>query len=87
MTALTAARDAAWRKMADAWNATTRRVAETFAELRAADAAFPAWDAFTHDRPLATAVPGGIRFGALSVDLAALTDAIPTDPRLARRRR
>lgn len=81
---LTAARDAQWNAMASAWNATTQRVANTFEELRTAGAAtFPAWDALTPDRPLATAVPQGIRFGDLSVNLADITDAVPIDPRLA----
>ncbi|MDY3551606.1 FtsK/SpoIIIE domain-containing protein [Gemmata sp. JC717] len=83
MAQLTAARDAQWEKMAGAWNATTQSVTGTFEELRAAGAAFPAWDAFTPNRPLADRVPAGIRFGSVSVDLGTITDAVPTDPRLA----
>ena len=80
----TAARDSAWGAMAEAWNGTTAAVANTFTELRAAGAeAFPEWDEFTAQRPLAARVPAGVRFGDLSVDLSAITDAVPTDPRLA----
>ncbi len=84
MSAATAARDAAWQSMASAWNATTNEVANTFGELRAAgESTFPAWDAFTPQRALADRVPAGIRFGALNVDLGAITDSVSTDERLA----
>lgn len=84
MAAATAARDAAWEAMARDWNGTTAAVAGTFAELRAEGGAlFPPWEAFTPERPLADRVPAGIRFGELGVDLAAITDAVPADPRLA----
>ncbi|QJW99029.1 FtsK/SpoIIIE domain-containing protein [Frigoriglobus tundricola] len=82
--AATAARDAAWARMATAWTDATGAVAATFTELRAeSEASFPNWDALTAQRPLAARVPEGIRLGALSVDLAAITDAVPTDERLA----
>lgn len=83
MAQLTATRDSQWEQMAGAWNATTKSVAGTFEELRAAGAAFPAWEAFGPGHPLAERVPAGIRVGNLSADLSALTDAVPTDPRLA----
>ncbi len=84
MTAATAARDAAWGAMAGAWNEAAAAVATTFTELRAeGDATFPPWDALTPQRPLATRVPAGVRFGDLSVNLSAITDAVPTDERLA----
>ncbi|HEY1186461.1 MAG TPA: FtsK/SpoIIIE domain-containing protein, partial [Gemmata sp.] len=84
MAQLSTTREAQWDAMAAAWNATTHTVAGTFDELRSAGATtFPSWDSFTPDRPLATQVPQGIRFGDLSVDLSAITDAVPTDPRLA----
>ena len=35
----------------------------------------------TAQRPLAKRFPAGVRLGDLSVDLAALTDAVPTDER------
>ncbi len=82
MSTATAARDAAWNTMAGAWNSTTHAVANTFTELREAGAAtFPNWDALPA-RALADRVPDGIRFGALNVDLSAITDAVPTDDRL-----
>ena len=84
MTAATAARDATWGAMAGAWTAATNEVANTFTELRAAGAAaFPPWDEFTPARALAPSVPAGIRFGALNVELGAVTDSVPTDERLA----
>ena len=84
MTEATAARDAAWEKMTSAWNGTTADVANTFTELRAAgDSVFPPWDAFSAQRLLADRVPQGVRFGDLSVDLGAITDAVPGDQRLA----
>ena len=84
LAAATAARDSAWQAMASAWNEATAAVADTFTELRAeGDATFPPWDALTPQRPLAKRVPAGVRFGDLSVDLGAITDAVPTDERLA----
>ncbi|MBM3979735.1 MAG: cell division protein FtsK [Planctomycetes bacterium] len=84
MSAATAARDSAWNAMAEAWNGTTAAVARTFTELRAEGAtAFPAWGELTTARPLVERVPAGIRFGDLTAELRAITDAVPTDPRLA----
>jgi hypothetical protein len=83
-SAAASARDSAWNAMATAWNDSTAATANTFAALRTEGSAhFPAWEEFTAQRPLAERVPEGIRFGELSVDLNALTDAVPTDPRLA----
>jgi DNA segregation ATPase FtsK/SpoIIIE, S-DNA-T family len=84
VAAVTAARDDAWQTMAAAWNGTTAAVAATFTELRAeSDAVFPPWEQFAPQRLLADRVPAGIRFGDLSVNLGAITDAVPTDERLA----
>jgi energy-coupling factor transporter ATP-binding protein EcfA2 len=80
-----AIRDAAWARMAADWTAATVAVANTFAALRqhAADL-FPSWETVTRaDCPLATQVPAGIRCGEWRVDLQAIPDGIPTDPRLA----
>jgi energy-coupling factor transporter ATP-binding protein EcfA2 len=83
MAAATTARDSAWKAMAEAWNTTTAAVARTFTELRAEGAAaFPAWGDISA-RPLAERVPAGVRFGDLTAELSAVTDAVPTDPRLA----
>lgn len=84
MNDATTVRDTAWDAMARDWNGTTSAVAGTFTELRAeGDGMFPPWEAFTPQRPLAERVPAGIRFGELSVDLNAITTAVPTDARLA----
>ena len=84
MATATAARDDAWNAMADRWNGTTNEVANTFGELRTAGTStFPAWNEFTPSRVLANQVPAGVRFGELNVDLNAITDAVPTDERLA----
>jgi DNA segregation ATPase FtsK/SpoIIIE, S-DNA-T family len=85
MAAATAARDAAWAKTAAAWMETTAAVAGTLTELRAEGAAlFPAWAEIARDdRPPAPRVPAGVRYGELVVDLKAVPDGIPADPRLA----
>ncbi len=84
MSEAAAARDSAWGSMARDWNSTMASVAEVFDALRAdGHAAFPTWEAFTPERPLADHVPAGIRFGEVSVELAALTDTTLADARLA----
>jgi hypothetical protein len=84
LAAATAARDAAWAGMASAWNSAAADVGQTCTELRTeGDAHFPPWEEFTAQRPLATRIPAGVRFGELKIDLGAVTDAVPTDARLA----
>jgi hypothetical protein len=84
MAAATAARDAAWGEMALAWKTALAEVEGAFELLRAeGDAAFPPWEAYTPNRPLADRVPPGVRFGEMSVELNAITDAVPTDKRIA----
>jgi len=80
-----AARDAAWARMAAKWSAATTAVADTFNALRQHDLEFfPSWDEVAQaNGPLATRVPGGVRWGQWQVDLTALPDGVPTDPRLA----
>ncbi|MBN9118216.1 MAG: DNA translocase FtsK [Planctomycetes bacterium] len=80
--AATAARTAAWKQMASDWSAATEAIAAAFTELRTAGTeAFPSWEELAN-RPLASRVPDGIRFGALNVDLSTIEGAVSTDTQL-----
>ncbi|HVL15156.1 MAG TPA: FtsK/SpoIIIE domain-containing protein [Gemmata sp.] len=85
LAAATAARDAAWSAAASAWMEATGGVAAAFNELRAEGAElFPPWEELASpDRPLAARVPDGVRCGDWKVDLKAIPDGVPADPRLA----
>lgn len=84
VAAATAARDAAWDAMARDWCGTLTDTAALWDELRAAGAAaFPPWGALAPERPLADAVPLGVRCGEMRLELAALGEPLSTDPRLA----
>ena len=85
LAAAAATRDAVWTAAATEWHAATAEVSATFADLRVAGMElFPAWEAVASGtRALPTAVPQGVRFGELTVDLQSLPDAISADPRLA----
>ena len=84
LAAATAARDAAWEQAAREWHAATAEVAEVVATLRADGARlFPAWDAVGAGNAYPNAVPAGVRFGDLLLDLAAIPDGVSADARLA----
>jgi DNA segregation ATPase FtsK/SpoIIIE-like protein len=85
MAAATAARDAAWDRMAGDWRAAVGEVTATVREMRGESSRlFPEWDKLADPaRPLSDAVPPGIRYGDLALDLNLLSDGVPTDERLA----
>jgi hypothetical protein len=85
IAAATSTRDAAWNAMAAGWRAAVEEVTATVRDLRRESARlFPDWDTLADPaRPLADAVPPGIRFGDLGLDLGLLPEGVPADDRLA----
>ncbi|MBA4062678.1 MAG: hypothetical protein C0501_03025, partial [Isosphaera sp.] len=85
VAAAAAVRDDGWARLAADWDDAAGGVAGTFAALRAEGAAlFPPWDEVARgSRPLPDAVPHGVRAGEWLVNLRALPDGMPADPRLA----
>ncbi len=83
-TAATTHRDSTFGKVATNWQGGLANVAGVCRELTAYGADhFPPWDVIARsDRPVATVVPIGIRFGTLQVDQNALPNGVSTDPRL-----
>ncbi|MDB5307143.1 MAG: ftsK [Gemmataceae bacterium] len=81
----TATREAAWERTAGEWRAVLAEVGETFRTLRDEGARlFPEWEAVGRDgQKLPAAVPQGVRFGEIGVDMQALPDGISADERLA----
>lgn len=78
-TTLTASRDATWNQLTSNWHGGLADVTNTASDLSSFGAGhFPAWGEITP----AKQVPLGIRFGSLGVDLYALPDGMPFDPRL-----
>ncbi|MGL4422286.1 MAG: FtsK/SpoIIIE domain-containing protein, partial [Gemmataceae bacterium] len=80
----TTARDDAWQKLSLHWHAELQATHAAFLELQEhGTAAFCPWATLAEaNTPLAHAVPAGIRFGELNVDLAALPEGEPLDERL-----
>jgi hypothetical protein len=79
-----ATRDRTWNAMATAWHDGLDRVKAACAEVGTEiERLFPQWDAArTGAAPLAADVPTGIPFGTYAVDVYALPDGMPFDPRL-----
>jgi hypothetical protein len=80
----TAARDRSWNKLSSDWHTGVGEVGQELRELTAIGSErFPPWKLLLQqNRPHPEDVPPGIRFGSVSVDLAALPDGMPTDDRL-----
>ena len=85
LAAATAAREADWRAMADAWQAATTGATAELNFLRAEDDRhFPDWDELGRgDRPLPAEVPAGVWYGYHALDPVAVPDVVSADPRLA----
>ncbi len=83
--AATAARDAAWERTAHDWRTATSEVVATFLSLRdQGQRLFPEWDTVSASgQAVPAAVPEGVRFGDLSVDMQAVPDGVSADARLA----
>ncbi len=83
-SAATATRDRDWEKLSSDWHTGLAEVAAECRELADFGARrFPAWSEVTKpDYPLPTDVPPGVRYGEFGVDLYALPDGMPFDPRL-----
>jgi DNA segregation ATPase FtsK/SpoIIIE, S-DNA-T family len=79
-----ATRDRDWSAATNAWFDGLEQVGTTVRDLtRTADERFPNWESLVaNTAPLTTEVPAGIRYGACEVDLFALPDGRPNDPRL-----
>jgi S-DNA-T family DNA segregation ATPase FtsK/SpoIIIE len=84
MAAATAARDAAWERMASGWRNVTQSTCDTFRMLQnEGKTLFPAWEEVERDdRPLSNRVPEGIRCGDMVVDMKSLPGGVPADQRL-----
>lgn len=82
--AATAKRDQAWEKLSADWHAGLAEVGAVCRHLIDFGAQrFPPWPEVARpDYPLPTQVPPGVRFGEFDVDLYALPDGMPFDPRL-----
>ncbi len=76
--------DAAWREMAGRWrDGLVEAAAQLEAINREVDLYCPAWnDAVWSQRALPRVVPPVVRFGTITIDLAALPQGVATDPRL-----
>jgi S-DNA-T family DNA segregation ATPase FtsK/SpoIIIE len=85
MSAVIATRGSDWNAMAYAWHTGVAEVGATLDELKAhGQQVFPKWDELTDGRkPLPDAVPHGVRYGALKVDMYTLPEGEPLDERLA----
>ena len=80
-------RDRDWAALSDAWFGGLDRVTATLKDLvRVGETGFPAWATLEDPaHALPAAVPAGVRYGELAVDLYALPDGEPADPRLTPR--
>ncbi|HET6574428.1 MAG TPA: FtsK/SpoIIIE domain-containing protein, partial [Fimbriiglobus sp.] len=80
----TAKRDQTWEKLSADWHAGLAEVGAACRHLADFGAQrFPPWvEVAKPDYPLPTQVPPGVWFGAFDVDLYALPDGMPFDPRL-----
>jgi S-DNA-T family DNA segregation ATPase FtsK/SpoIIIE len=80
----TATRDRDWDKLANDWQTGLAEVAAVCRHLADFGARrFPPWPQVSApDYPLPTEVPPGVRFGEYDVELYALPDGMPFDPRL-----
>ncbi len=84
MADATAKRDRDWEKLANDWHTGLKEVGEVCRHLIDFGAQrFPPWpEVEKPDYPLPTEVPPGVRFGEFDLDLYALPDGMPFDPRL-----
>ena len=82
--AATTKRDQFWEKLSADWHAGLAEIGDVCKRLiDFGTQRFPSWQAVAKpDYPLPTQVPPGVRFGEFDVDLYAVPDGMPFDPKL-----
>jgi DNA segregation ATPase FtsK/SpoIIIE, S-DNA-T family len=79
-----AQRDRSWNELSSKWQEGTTDVHHAYNEMLCVQKErFPDWESdFWNQPPLMTTIPGGVYFGTLNIDLHAIPNGVPEDPRL-----